>query len=90
MSNAPSSSALFLQRLGLSRDARDCQIQLVTTSGTRSDGNFVVWQQPPEVVAIIMTQLSLKAGLKAWKEKGYEGAFPEMKQLHMRDTFRPS
>ena len=46
-------------------------------------------QQPPEVVAVIMTQLSLKAGLKAWKEKGYEGAFSEMKQLHMRDTFRP-
>ena len=48
-----------------------------------------LWQQPPEVVAIIMTQLSLKAGLKARKEEGYDAAFAEMKQLHMRDTFRP-
>ena len=41
MSNAPSSLALFLQRLGLSRDAQDCQILFVTASGARSDGNFV-------------------------------------------------
>jgi hypothetical protein len=43
----------------------------------------------PDVVAAIMTQLSLKAGLKNWGERGYKAAHAEMKQLHMRDTFKP-
>ena len=36
-----------------------------------------------------MTQLSLKAGLKEWKGKAHDAAYAEMKQLHMRDTFKP-
>jgi hypothetical protein len=36
-----------------------------------------------------MTQLSLKAGLKAWGDKAQNAARNEMKQLHMRDAFKP-
>ena len=42
----------------------------------------------PEVLATIMTQLSLKAGLKAWGDKALEAVHSEMKQLHFRDTFK--
>jgi len=43
----------------------------------------------PDVIAAIMTQLSLKAGLKKWKDKGQKAIHSEMKQLHMRKTFKP-
>jgi Reverse transcriptase (RNA-dependent DNA polymerase) len=43
----------------------------------------------PQVLATIMTQLSLKAGLKAWGDKASEAVHSEMKQLHFRDTFKP-
>ena len=46
-------------------------------------------QEQPGVVAVIMTQLSLKMGLKMWKDKGRSAAKAEMKQLHMRETFIP-
>lgn len=36
-----------------------------------------------------MTQLSLRAGLKAWGKPATDAVRSEMKQLHMRDTFRP-
>ena len=47
------------------------------------------YQYEPDVVAMIMTQLSLKAGLKEWGQTGHDAAFSEMKQLHFRNTFRP-
>jgi hypothetical protein len=47
------------------------------------------YQAEPDVVAIIMTQLSLKAGLKAWGDKAHMAAHSEIKQLHMRNTFKP-
>lgn len=43
----------------------------------------------PMVAATIMTQLSMKAGLKTWGDPAKEAVKEEMKQLHMRDTFRP-
>jgi hypothetical protein len=43
----------------------------------------------PDVVAAIMTQLSLKAGLKEWGDGAQEAVHSEMKQLHFRDTFKP-
>ena len=49
----------------------------------------VYMQEQPDVVAIIMTQLSLNMGLKTWKDKGRSAAKSEMKQLHMRNTFIP-
>ena len=51
--------------------------------------NQVMSETEPDAVAAIMTQLSLKAGLKQWKGKAHDAAYAEMKQLHMRDTFRP-
>jgi hypothetical protein len=47
------------------------------------------YQSGPDVVAMAMTQLSLKARLKAWGNKTHTAARNEMKQLHMRDTFKP-
>ena len=47
------------------------------------------YQAEPDVVASIMTQLSLKAGLKEWGDEAYTAARNEMKQLHFRDTFKP-
>jgi hypothetical protein len=45
------------------------------------------YQAEPDVVAAVMTQLSLKAGLKEWGDKAYEAAESEMKQLNFRKTF---
>jgi len=36
-----------------------------------------------------MTQLSLKAGLKQWRDKAKEAVQSKIKHLHMRDTFNP-
>jgi hypothetical protein len=47
------------------------------------------YQAEPDVVAMIMMQLSLEAGLQHWGDRGYDAAYAEMKQLHMRDTFSP-
>ena len=46
-------------------------------------------QEQPDVVAIIMTQISLNMGLKTWKDKGRSAAKTEIKDLHMQDTFIP-
>jgi hypothetical protein len=51
--------------------------------------NQVLSETAPGNVAIIFTQLSLRAGLKQWKGKAKKAVYAEMKQLHMRDTFRP-
>jgi Reverse transcriptase (RNA-dependent DNA polymerase) len=47
------------------------------------------YQAEPDVVAAVMTQLSLKNGLKEWGDEAYEAAVSEMKQLHFRKTFEP-
>jgi hypothetical protein len=47
------------------------------------------YQAEPDVVAAIMTQLSPKAGLKEWGEEAFMTAQSEMKQLHLRNTFKP-
>ena len=46
------------------------------------------YQSEPNVVAMIMMQLSLKAGLKRWGETAHKAAHSEMKQLHFRDAFK--
>jgi hypothetical protein len=43
----------------------------------------------PDVVAAVMTQLSLKVRLLHWGDKTKEAVHSEMKQLHLRDTFTP-
>jgi hypothetical protein len=47
------------------------------------------YQAKPNAVASIMTQLSLKAGLKEWGDKAFTAAQSEMKQLHLKNTFKP-
>jgi Reverse transcriptase (RNA-dependent DNA polymerase) len=37
----------------------------------------------------IMTQLSMKAGMKRWKNKAEGAVTKELQQLHFRDTFEP-
>jgi hypothetical protein len=36
-----------------------------------------------------VTQLSMKAGLKRFREEGEEGVSKELSQLHLRETFEP-
>ena len=50
---------------------------------------FHMIEETPDAVAAIMTQLSLKMGMKRWGNKARKAAHNEMKQLHLRDTFKP-
>ncbi|MGL5934919.1 MAG: reverse transcriptase domain-containing protein, partial [Cetobacterium sp.] len=45
--------------------------------------------ESPQVVATVMTQLSMHKGLKVWGDKAKRAVHAEMKQLHMRNTFKP-
>jgi hypothetical protein len=47
------------------------------------------YQADPDVVAAIMTQLSLKSGLREWGDKAYIAVESKMKQLHFCNTFKP-
>ena len=47
------------------------------------------YQAEPDVVAAIMTQLSLKAGMKKWGKEAKTAVCQEMRQLHLRDTHKP-
>ena len=46
------------------------------------------YQAELDVVAMVMTQLYLKAGHKTWGDSAYADAHSEMKQLHWRNTFK--
>jgi hypothetical protein len=46
-----------------------------------------LYQAEPDVVAAIMKQLSLKAGLKEWGDKDFTDSQSKMKQLHFWNTF---
>jgi hypothetical protein len=48
------------------------------------------YQAEPDVVAAIMTQLSLNAGLKELGEEAFTVTQSEMTQLHFRNTFKPN
>ena len=47
------------------------------------------YQAEPDVVAAVMTQLSMKAGLRAWGDKAISAVKSEMKRLNFRNTFLP-
>ena len=47
------------------------------------------YQSFSDVVASIMTQLSLNSGVRAWGDKAHTAIQSEMKQLHFRNTFKP-
>ena len=45
------------------------------------------YQAEPDVVAMVMTQLSLKAGLKAWGDSAYTAVHSSC--IGARNTFKP-
>jgi hypothetical protein len=47
------------------------------------------YQANPDIMAAIMTQLSLKAGVKEWGDEAFRATQSEMKQLHFRNTLKP-
>jgi hypothetical protein len=67
--------------------------QLESQGVLNADSHILVqedfYQAESDVVEAIMTQLSLKAGLKEWGEEDFTSAQSEMKQLHFRNTFKP-
>ena len=50
--------------------------------------NLAVEEQS-SVVSEIITQISLKVGLKTWEDKGRKAMKLDMRQLHLRDNFEP-
>jgi hypothetical protein len=68
-------------------------MQLETQGVLHPDYHMLIqedfYQANPNVVAHVMTQLSLKSGLKWWGDKEYAVVTSEMKQLHFRNTFKP-
>jgi len=42
-----------------------------------------------QVVELVLTQLTLKAGIKMWGNRATNAAEAEMKQLHWRNSFKP-
>ena len=55
--------------------------------------NLEYHDQEAFVLATIMLSMAqtygLKAGIKKFGDKGEQAAFEEMKQLHLRNTFKP-
>ena len=47
------------------------------------------YQAEPDLVATVITQILFKAGMNRWGNKAFKASHMEMKQLHMRNTFRP-
>jgi hypothetical protein len=43
----------------------------------------------PQIIEMVLTQLTLKAAIKIWGNKATHAAEAEMKQLHWRNTFKP-
>jgi hypothetical protein len=67
--------------------------QLETQGVLNPDAHMFVqedfYQAEPDAVAAIMTQLSLKSGLKEWDDRAFAAARSEMKQLHLWNKFKP-
>jgi hypothetical protein len=63
---------------------RECSIQMHICLC-----KIIFYQAEPNVVAAIMTKLSLKAGLKEWGEQAITTGRSDMKQLHLRKKFKP-
>jgi hypothetical protein len=67
--------------------------QLETQGVLNLDAHMFVqedfYQAEPDVMAAIMTQLSLKAGLKEWSDQAFTAARSEMKRLHLRNKCKP-
>jgi hypothetical protein len=68
--------------------------QLETQGVLNPDAHMFVqenfYQAEPGVVAAIMTQLSLKDGLKEWGYRALTADRSEIKQVHLWNTFKPN
>jgi hypothetical protein len=68
--------------------------QLETQGVLNPDAHMFVQEEfylaEPDVVAAIMTQLSLKACMQEWGDQAFTAGRSEMKQLHLRKTFKPN
>ena len=51
--------------------------------------NHGITRHDPDVLGSIMAQLSLKASLNRWGNKGRDAIHSETKKLHMKYTFLP-
>jgi hypothetical protein len=77
-------SNVFIQSHPYPIPIRECWIQTLIMF---MQNDF--YQTEPDVVAAVMTQLSLKSGVKECGDRAYAAAEAEMKQLHFRNTFEP-
>jgi hypothetical protein len=68
-------------------------MQLETHGFLHPDSHMFVqegfYQSDPDVVVQVMTQLSLKSGLKRWGNEVYAAVTWEMKQIHFHNMFKP-
>ena len=48
-----------------------------------------IQEEQPDIITVIMTQLSLKAGLRKWGTKAHNAVHYEIMRLHLRKTFKP-
>jgi len=82
-------------RLVPSFKGKTYQSTSATTSGEVTQESFLIHpdhhmdQQHALVCHYTMTQLSMKAGLNRWKQRGETAVTQELEQLHFRDTFQP-
>jgi hypothetical protein len=58
-------------------------------SNLKQEDTLTIQEDELAYLGVIMTQMSLKQGLKVFGERGEASAFKEMKQLHDMDTFFP-
>ena len=57
--------------------------------GEEEEAPILVHESETEVFGAIMTQLSLKQGLKTWGKRVGESATKEMQQMYNMDAFFP-
>ena len=70
-------------------DVRDVQAMQAEIQDRLPEEPILLHEGEHEVFAIIMTQLSLKRGLKVFSDKGKTAALKEMTQLHDMSAFFP-
>ena len=82
----------ILHMLGNKYETTNTQVELEYTFHPDSHMMFghKLIEELPNAASVIMSQLSIKAGIKICKGKGLASDKSEMKQLHFRDTFNPN
>ena len=72
-----------------SYDVTQLEIQGVLNPDAHTFVGEEFYQEEPDIVASVITQLSLKSGLRAWGDKAYTANQSETKQLHFRNNLKP-